>query len=232
MRRLLVCFDVDGTLIDDTIFIWQTLHDAIGTDPDERKRWSEAFWNKEITYDEWAGRDVAMWQAKDVTRQQLMQHIDALRPMPGALDTLRQLQADQHVLGVISGSLDIALERAFPEWETLFEHVFLNRLIFDGTHRLQGVRATPYDIDHKADGLREMVRRTGISLADTVFVGDHFNDISVAQIAGLSIAFNCKSPDLAKISDTVIAGNDLRKILPVIESYASKRHAELNSVIS
>ena len=114
MDRLLVCFDVDGTLIDDTVFIWQTLHDAIGTDPAEREHWSNAFWKKEITYAEWAGKDVGMWREKGVTRQQIVNYINGLRPMTGAWECLTELHREGHVLGVISGSLDIALKQTFP----------------------------------------------------------------------------------------------------------------------
>ncbi|MBN1297066.1 HAD family phosphatase [bacterium] len=220
MRQLLICFDVDGTLIDDTVFIWQTLHDAIATDPEERRAWEKAFWNKEITYAEWAQHDVDMWRRKGVTRRDLMQYLTPLRPMCGANDALNALHDAGHVLGIISGSLDIALDRAFPDWKTLFRHVFLNHLIFNEQDVLMGVRATSYDIDHKADGLREMARRTGFALTDTVFIGDHFNDVSVAELAGLSIAFNCKSDLLARVADVVVDGTDLRSILPVIRNAA------------
>ncbi|MBN1878812.1 HAD family phosphatase [bacterium] len=232
MKKLLICFDVDGTLIDDTIFIWQTLHDAIGTDPTERDRWSKAFWNKEISYAEWAGKDIAMWRDKGVTRQEILRHLRLLRPMDGAWECLKELHRDGHILGVISGSLDIALEQAFPRWEWVFSHVFLNRLVFDENQVLKGVVATPYDIDHKADGLREMAHRTGISLNDTVFIGDHFNDVAVARLAGRSIAFNCKSDELEKVSDVTTTGTDLRVILPVIREFALNDHTALNSVIS
>lgn len=220
MRKLLICFDVDGTLIDDTTFIWQTLHDAIGTDPQERDEWATAFWNKEITYEQWAGHDIDMWQRKGVNRQQMITYIDDLKPMLGSQETLLALKTAGHDLGVISGSLDIALERAFPESIAFFEHIFLNRLIFDEDGVLQGIKATPFDIDHKADGLVEMSRRTNIPMSDTVFIGDNFNDVSVAKIAGLSLAFNCKSHELAAVSDHVISGKDLRSILPLIESFA------------
>ena len=32
MQYRLVCFDLDGTLVDNTIFIWQTLHEYFQTD--------------------------------------------------------------------------------------------------------------------------------------------------------------------------------------------------------
>ena len=36
-RYRLACFDLDGTLVDDTIFIWQTLHDHFGSDATRRR---------------------------------------------------------------------------------------------------------------------------------------------------------------------------------------------------
>ena len=219
MRQLLICFDVDGTLIDDTVFIWQTLHDAFDTDREERKHWSDAFWSKKITYAQWAAKDVEMWQAKGATRSGLMDHIKQLTPMKGAQETLDTLKADGHILGVISGSLDIALEHAFPSWNDLFAHVFLNRLEFDENGFLTGIKATPFDIEHKATGLKEMSQRTGIGLKDTVFIGDNFNDVSVAKLAGLAIAFNCKSEELANASDVVIGEDSLTEIIPVIRRF-------------
>jgi HAD superfamily phosphoserine phosphatase-like hydrolase len=230
VRRLLICFDVDGTLIDDTVFIWQTLHDAAGTDPAERRRWSDAFWNSEITYAEWAQKDIDMWRAKGVTRQDIQRYIAELNPMTGAWESLLALHNDGHVLGIISGSLDVALEQAFPQWRKVFSHVYLNRLVFDDRHRLAGVRTTPYDIEHKADGLREMARITRIPLTDTVFIGDHFNDVSVARTAGFSIAFNCKSDELRQAASVVTTGKDLRVVVPTIRAFA--HHTALNSVIS
>jgi phosphoserine phosphatase len=218
-RQLLVCFDVDGTLVDDTVFIWQTLHDAVGTDSEEREHWSNAFWNNEITYSEWAQKDIDMWREKGIGRSDIHRYIKALRPMKGALETLRTLYDDGHTLGIISGSLDIVLEHAFPDWKVLFSHIYLNKLIFDDDV-LTGIQTTPYDIDHKADGLFEMAHQTGFSLNDTVFIGDNFNDISVARIAGLSIAFNCKSDALKDASTFTTQGKDLRIVLPLIREFA------------
>jgi HAD superfamily phosphoserine phosphatase-like hydrolase len=232
VKKMLICFDVDGTLIDDTVFIWQTLHDAVGTDPVERRYWSDAFWKKEISYAEWAAKDIEMWRVKNVTRNDIRRYISALKPMTGAMESLRDLHRDGHTLGVISGSLDVALEQVFPEWKQLFSHVFLNRLQFDDTQLLTGIHATPYDIEHKADGLREMSKRTGVSLKDTVFIGDNFNDVSVAKLAGFSIAFNCKSDELRQAADVVTSGNDLRVILPIIRQLAQCDQIALNSVIS
>ena len=220
MRRLLVCFDVDGTLIDDTVFIWQTLHERLDTDPVERKMWSDAYWNKKISYFEWASKDVEMWIRKSADRARIYQAISGLTLMAGARETLDTIRQDGHTLGIISGSLDIALEKTLPDYQTVFDHVFLNRLKFDPDNQLTGVIPTPYDIEHKATGLIEMAHRAGIDLRDTVFIGDNFNDIEVARIAGFSIAFNCKSQALSEVSDTTIPDKDLKTIIPLIRKFA------------
>ncbi len=220
MRNLLICFDVDGTLIDDTTFIWQTLHDRIQTDPQEREYWAAEYWAGRISYAEWASKDVEMWIEKGVTRDALKMYLDELNPMPGAFEILTELHARGHLLGVISGSLDIAIERAFPDHIHLFQAIYLNKLCFDADGRLTGVTPTPFDIEHKATGLREMARATGHHMADTVFIGDNFNDIEVARIAGCSIAFNCKSDELARISTHRVFEKDLRAALPLIDTFA------------
>ncbi len=59
LKYKLICFDLDGTIIDETIFIWQTIHDALGSDKKKRKQYAEDFVNKKITYTVsclWRGR--------------------------------------------------------------------------------------------------------------------------------------------------------------------------------
>lgn len=225
MRELLICFDVDGTLIDDTVFIWQTLHDKILTDPEEREHWTREYWAGRISYAQWAQKDVDMWIDKKVTRSRMMELIDELSPMKGSHQVLEHLHAAGHTLGVISGSLDIAIARAFPRHLHLFHEIYLNTLIFDEHDYLAGVIPTPFDIEHKATGLCQMAKETGIPLSDTVFIGDNFNDIEVARIAGCSIAFNCKSDELAQISTHLIQGKDLALVLPIIESFSLCQNA-------
>ncbi|MBN1355483.1 HAD-IB family phosphatase [bacterium] len=219
MQNLLICFDVDGTLIDDTVFIWETLHQRIRTDPAERKHWADEYWKGKITYAEWATRDVEMWRKKNIRRDQMLDIIRHLRPMAGAVETLTTLKRQADILSVISGSLDIALELALGNVRRYFDYIMLNRLLFDEQGYLTGVTPTPFDIEHKATGLKSIALETAFPLNRTVFVGDNFNDVEVSKIAGLSIAFNCKSDELACVADHVVPGSDLRAILPIIEEY-------------
>lgn len=212
----LICFDLDGTIIDETIFIWQTIHDALQTDKELRKKYMEQYHNGEINYSEWADIDINMWKEKGANKEKLMQAISALRLMDGAKETLKELKKKGYTLAIISGSLNIALEKVLPDYKKIFDHVYINKLYFDSNGDILHLEPTDYDVEHKATALKQIVVKENIDLKDTVFIGDNWNDIHIAETAGFSIAFNCKSDELAQISDVVIMEKDLRKVLEFI----------------
>ena len=61
----LVCFDVDGTLIDNIKFSWQLFHDYFQTDEHRREDAKKKFFDGKISYMEWAEHDIGMWKEKD-----------------------------------------------------------------------------------------------------------------------------------------------------------------------
>ena len=72
------------------------------------------------------------------------------------------------------------------------DHVFANELeILDG--RLTGRVLNPIvDAERKASLLRELAEQQGISLKQTIAVGDGANDLAMLDVAGLGIAFHAK----------------------------------------
>jgi phosphoserine phosphatase len=103
-----------------------------------------------------------------------------------------------------------------PDYEEYFEDVFVNRLLFGEKGEILGIIPSPYDIQKKGEGLEFLSKKHGVPLEECAFVGDHFNDISAAKAAGLSIAFNCKSEELCRVSDVVVSKKDMREILPYL----------------
>lgn len=211
MQYRLVCFDLDGTLIDNTIFVWQTLHDYFHTDKAKRKDAFEKAMSNEITYEEWFYHDLELLKERGATRGRILDAIAPMRLMPGALDTLSVLKQWGLNLAVISGSLDIVLDKLLSDHS--FDHVLINRMLFDDQGHIIGGVPTKFDVANKAAGLAMLAARDNIPLESSVFVGDNFNDISVMRAAGLGIAFNCRSEELAQVADVVIKGKDLREIL-------------------
>ena len=60
LRFPLVCFDLDGTLVDDTVYIWSTLHEHFRTDAARRARAREDFYAGRISYTSWFQNDLEL----------------------------------------------------------------------------------------------------------------------------------------------------------------------------
>ena len=64
MPYKLVCFDLDGTIVDETVYIWETLHEYFQTDEAKRRTKTADFHSGKISYSEWAEWEVNEWIKK------------------------------------------------------------------------------------------------------------------------------------------------------------------------
>lgn len=215
MKYKLVCFDVDGTLIDNITFSWQLFHDYFQTDRHKREDARRRFFAREITYKEWAEHDIGLWKERKAVKADFMKAIEdsGISLMPGAIETLTELKKKGLKLAVISGSFNIILEKLIPDYNDFFNDVFLTRLYFGKDGQITKVEATEYDMDGKALALRKIAERERIKLEECVFVGDYLNDAKIMAEAGLGIAFNCHHDELKMIAEVVIEKKDLKEIL-------------------
>ncbi|MBW2989651.1 HAD family phosphatase [Candidatus Woesearchaeota archaeon] len=214
----LVCFDVDGTLVDNIVFSWQLFHDYFRTDAEKRAKVREKFYKGEISYLDWANHDINMWVEKKAKKQDFLRALEKnkVKLMQGALETLKALKEKGIRLAVISGSLNIILEYALPDYRDYFSDVFLSHISFDKVGNITKVAATEYDMIKKAEALRIIAEKEKLKLSECVFVGDHHNDVHIAKEAGLGIAFDCKDELLRKEADIIIDKKDLRETLRYI----------------
>lgn len=212
----LVCFDVDGTLIDNVTFSWQVFHDYFQTDKHRREDAKKRFFDGKITYMEWAEHDINLWKEGNAKKEDFFMAMGHLKLMEGAMETLHELKKNGLKLAIISGSLNIILEKFIPNYEEFFDDVFLSRIYFGENGEISRVEATEFDMDAKALALRKIAEREGISLDECVFIGDYLNDKKIIQEAGLGIAFNCNYDELKKIANVCIEKKDLREILKFI----------------
>ena len=212
----LVCFDVDGTLVDNVTFSWHVFHEYFQTDRHRREDAKNRFFNGEITYLQWAEHDINLWREKGAKKQDFLKAVENLKLMEGAMETLAELKKNGLKLAIISGSLNIILEKFIPDYNDFFDDIFLSRIYFDENGSISKVEATEFDMDAKALALRKIAEREKISLKECVFVGDYLNDKKIIQEAGLGIAFNCRHDELRKVADVCIEKKDLREILKYI----------------
>lgn len=213
MKYKLICFDLDGTIIDDVVFIWDTIHDHYNIPKSKRQEAVEDFVSGKISYQQWANHDCKLLMAVGATKQGLLDSLKRMKLMKGAMETLEDLKNSGMKLALISGGIDFALDHMIPSNKEIFDDIFINYFIFDKKGKLIRINGTKYDCEHKATALKEIAKREKIKLSECVFIGDNHNDAHAAKAAGLSIAFNSKSEQLNEICDIVIKEKDLRLIL-------------------
>ena len=212
----LVCFDVDGTLIDNVRFSWQIFHDYFDTDQELREGAKKSFFDGKISYLNCAEHDINMWREKGAKKEDFFKAIEDLKLMNGAMETLQELKKNNLKLAIISGSINLLVEKFIPNYNEFFDDIFLSKIYFDEDGNITKVDATRFDMDKKAEALKQIAKREKIKLKECVFVGDYLNDVKVLQEAGLGIAFNCKEDRVKKIADVVIEKKDLREVLKYV----------------
>ncbi len=210
----LVAFDVDGTLVHNPEgkTVWEVLNRRFtGSDDQNAIRW-EDYKKGRLSYEEWVAMDIESWRDAAATRDEITGCFGELTLVPGARETLETLKGRGMRLAVISGTLDVLLDTLFPNHP--FDEVYTNRILFGADGRISHWHATPFDMDGKGVALRSIALREDIPLSRCAFVGDHANDLAAARLAGFSIAFNPKSPELEAAASAIVRSNDLRDILP------------------
>ena len=222
MSIKVICFDVDGTLLDDgdgSINIWNQIHQRAGTPQEENDRRFEQFMSGGMTYAEWVDIDIRGWQEQGIARDVFESVVSEMSLMPGARECAFELADRGYGLGVISGSLNIGIESLFPDHP--FDPVYINGIFFGEDGLVSRWEATPFDLQDKPTGLRLLAEEKGVGVEECAFIGDNFNDVDAAAAAGFSIAFNSKSEALDAVADVIIREKDLRQVLehfPPIES--------------
>src|SRR3989338_4204074 len=141
-RYKLVCFDVDGTLIDNVKFSWNLFHEYFQTDAHRREDARNNFFNGNISYLQWAEHDISMWKEKNARKEDFFKALESLKLMNGAMETLQELKKNGIKLAIISGSLNVVLEKFIPNHSEFFDNVFLRKIYFDAEGNIEKVDAT------------------------------------------------------------------------------------------
>ena len=206
--KRLVIMDVDSTLIQDEVI--ELLAAEAGCVDEVRDITGRAMAG-ELDFEGSLRERVRLLEGLDASALERVRA--AVRLTPGARTFVRTLKRLGFKVAIVSGGFTHFTEAL--KTELGLDHAVANELeIVDGT--LTGQLVGPVvDRARKADVLAEFARAEGISLEQTVAIGDGANDLDMLAAAGLGIAFNAK-PVVREAADTTLSFPYLDAILFVL----------------
>ena len=131
----------------------------------------------------------------------------------GAEDLVATLHGKGHSVALVSGGF---IDIIHPLIKALsIKYYKANKLEIVAGVLTGGLVGPVIDRAGKAQALREFAAASGVSLENTVAIGDGANDLDMMAAAGLSIAFNAK-PVVVEAADLSINEPSLRSVIALI----------------
>lgn len=212
-RFKLALFDLDGTLTKERS-AWEYIHRRLGVWEGYAEKFQEAFLKGEISYDRFCRLDAGIW--KGMRAAELKRIVREIPLYEGIEDLLGYLRSKGIKLGIISSGLSF-----LSDWITEkygFDYAVANELgVEDGV--LNGEIKIQVHYDRKGEWVQEAQQKFNARNEEVLAVGDSPGDVTMFQMAGLSIAFNSSSAKIDSLATLSIRSSDLRALIPPLSSY-------------
>lgn len=184
-NRRLVAFDMDSTLIDGEVIDELARLAGVG---EQVAAITEAAMRGELDFQESFRRRVALLKGLDASAMRRV--IDTIPLTEGAENLIATLKTLGYKTAILSGGFTFMGQHL--QQRLGIDYVYANELETLHGKVTGNVIGAIVDGQRKADLLREIATREGISLEQAIAVGDGANDLPMLSIAGLGIAFRAK----------------------------------------
>lgn len=209
---MIVAFDLEGTLIDAELF--PALGEKLGNKAQLDDITNRAM-NGEIDFTSSLQQRVGLIKGLSISEAQ--QIAGSLSLSRGAEETVSGVKRLGGIPIIVTGGFDILAHRA--AYLLGIEYVCCNGFKLQDGY-ITGIQNPIITGKSKAEKLLGLARWLGVNPNQCVSVGDGANDIEMMKATGLSIAYNGRQKVKETAKKSVEAG-DLRRILPIIEEFAS-----------
>ena len=205
MKYRLALFDVDSTLIEQEVIDLLAQRTPYGDRVSEITRRAMA---GEIDFDSALKERVSL--LRDLPESIFDDVISEITFSPGALELIAFLKKQGVLVGAVSGGFINILEK-------LFKRISLDYLSANSLEIQNGLltgRTLGPTINRraKAEALSHFAEISGVSMRETIAVGDGSNDVDMITLAGLGVSYRGKEV-LNKVADLVIADKGLDSLI-------------------
>ncbi|MFM9861058.1 phosphoserine phosphatase SerB [Pseudoxanthobacter sp. M-2] len=135
---------------------------------------------------------------------------ERIREMPGAATLAATMRANGGYAAIVSGGFTVFTERVAAALG--FDEHNANELIIEAGRLAGRVTEPILGQDAKRERLHALAARFGLSLSETLAVGDGANDLAMIRDAGLGVAYRAK-PAVAAEADARVDHGDLTALL-------------------
>jgi len=193
----LVCFDIDGTLVDG--ISWFLLTKGLGCSLQEHVKIHRAK-KEEMPFLKKERMLTKMYQESgNATQKFIREFFSKVKPRSEAKGIISYLKEKGYKIYLISGSIDIYVEEIAKK--LIVDGFYANSsLKFGKDGVLKKIYYKSNQGEIKVKQLNKLVKKLGINLDEVVFIGDSENDIEVFKEIKHGIAVNSSSEELRSIA--------------------------------
>ena len=198
----LICFDVDGTLVDGTS--WLILAEGIGCSPKTAFDIFDRARKEEISFIEGERILTKLYQDSGNANKYFIKNLfDNIVIKDEARDLISYLRKKGFRIYLISGAIDIYVESVAKKLNV--DGFYANSsLEFDSQGIVQKINYRSKQGKVKVEQLQDLIGRLGTDMNQVVFVGDSENDIEIFKATKHGIAVHSSNEKLKEVSWKIV----------------------------